>query len=123
MVLNSHVKQCIIVQLSNQHHYNILLAPTNLKVLSIGPKNYTISWDKPSLANILKYHASYRATNGSLQTLSIQKNEISVTIDVEYDQYYTFTLEVETEGGKSDAASIKWTSHSGILQSVLYDGE
>ena len=111
------------MQLSNQHHCNILSAPTNLKVLSTGPKKYTISWDKPPLRNIVKYHASYRTTNGSPQIPPIPKDEISVTIDVEYDQYYTFTLEVETESGKSYAAFIKWTSHSGILQSVLYNSE
>ena len=38
----------------------------------------------------------------------------SVNVDVEYNEKYTFEVQVETDVEKSDWTSKSWTSHSGM---------
>ena len=83
-------------------------------VISSGPKKKTISWTLTLPANqtVVKYYASYGASNGKTETLPVSNEAKSITVDVEYNTNYLFEIQVETQGGKSKTAS-KWMFLSG----------
>ena len=75
----------------------------------------TISWTLtlPGDQTVLKYYASYRASNEQTENLPVSNEARSITVDdVEYNTNYLFEIQVETQGGKSKRAST-WLSVSG----------
>ena len=86
-------------------------------IISTGPKKQTISWSLKFSGNqtVLHYHANYRALNETSKPLFVSNLATSITVDVDYDKYYIFEIQVETQVGKSKIASIPWLSQTGIL--------
>ena len=84
-------------------------------VISSGPMKKTISWTLtlPGDQAVLKYYASYGASNGKTENLPLSNEARSITVDVEYNTNYIFKIQVETQGGKSKTASTEWLSQSG----------
>ena len=98
------------------HVSNISLPELNItNVISSGPMKKTISWTLtlPGDQTVLKYYASYGASNEQIENLSVPNKETSVTVDVEYNTNYVFEIQVETQVGRSKTASTKWLSQSG----------
>jgi PKD repeat protein len=76
---------------------------------------YTISWSIPDPQTIRKYYANYSASNESSKMLNISREMTSVTVAVEFDKWYTFQIQIETEAyRRSDITSETWISHSGM---------
>jgi hypothetical protein len=75
---------------------------------------YTISWSIPDPQTIRKYYANYSASNESSKMLNISREMTSVTVAVEFDKWYTFEIQIETEAGRSNTTSKTWLSHSGM---------
>ena len=62
---------------------------------------------------VLKYYASYHALKKPRKPLNILNNVTFAVINVDYDTWYKFEIQVESQGGKSNTESISWLSHSG----------
>ena len=95
---------------------NISLPELNItNVISSGPMENTISWTLTLHGDqtVLKYYASYRASNEQTKNVSVLNKETSVTVEVKYNTNYVFEIQVETQVGKSKTASTKWLSVSG----------
>ena len=61
---------------------------------------------------VLKYYASYHALKKPIFR-DILNNVTFAVINVDYDTWYKFEIQVESQGGKSNTESISWLSHSG----------
>ncbi|XP_028402571.1 receptor-type tyrosine-protein phosphatase F-like isoform X3 [Dendronephthya gigantea] len=91
-------------------------APVISKITPTGRNEYNISWYQPLLPDqqtVLKYHVNYSASNEPTER-STSNNFI--IIEVDYDKRYTINIRVETEAGKSQAASKSWLSLSEPLK-------
>ena len=109
---------CIYLSFAcTQNSLSFFLDPYIRNIISTGPKKQTISWSLKLSGNqtVLHYHANYRALNETSKPLFVSNVTTSITVDVDYDKYYIFEIQVETQVGKSKIASISWLSQSGIL--------
>ena len=90
-------------------------------VISTAPKKKTISWSLTLHGDqtVLKYYASYRASNEQTKNLLVSNEARSITVEVKYNTNYLFEIQVETQGGKSNTAS-KWLSQSGTITFAQY---
>ena len=95
---------------------NISLSELRItNVISSGLMKKTISWTLtlPGDQTVVKYYASYGASNGKTENLPVSNEARSITVDVKYNTNYLFEIQVETQVGKSKTASTKWLSQSG----------
>ncbi|XP_028402574.1 receptor-type tyrosine-protein phosphatase S-like isoform X6 [Dendronephthya gigantea] len=94
-------------------------APVISKITPSGRNEYNISWYQPSLPDqqtVLKYHVKYSASSEPTKRSTVPKENKFIIIVVDYDKQYTINLRVETEVGKSQAASKSWLSLSKPLE-------
>ena len=68
----------------------------------------------PVHKTVLAYNTNYRALNGSDHPSNVSKDTTSITINVEYEELYTFQIRVVTPTGISDVVTETWFSHAGI---------